>query len=102
SCQLPVKQVEGLEIRTLEGLSDSDEMHPLQETFIELQAAQCGYCTAGMIVSAQGLLNRVRYPSDEAIKSELQHNLCRCGVYDRVRRAIKLRIGRDEGFAYEV
>ena len=96
SCQLPVSRVEGLEITTLEGLAPGDELHPLQETFLEEQAAQCGFCTAGMIVTAQGLLNRTRYPSDEDIRTAFEHNLCRCGVYDRVRRAIKLRIGRPE------
>ena len=96
SCQLPLGHVAGLEITTVEGLAAGDELHPLQETFLEEQAAQCGYCTAGMIIAAQGLLNRVRYPSDEEIGVALSGNLCRCGVYDRVRRAVKLRIGRLE------
>lgn len=96
SCQLPVSHAAGLEITTLEGLGGADDLHPLQETFLEEQAAQCGFCTAGMIIAAQGLLNRVRYPSDDDIRSALTNNLCRCGVYDRVRRAIKLRIGRPE------
>ena len=96
SCQLPVGHVAGLEITTVEGLAGDDELHPLQETFLEEQAAQCGFCTAGMIIAAQGLLNRVRYPSDDEIRDALSGNLCRCGVYDRVRRAIKLRIGRLE------
>jgi len=96
SCQLPVGHVAGLEITTVEGLAEGDELHPLQETFLEEQSAQCGYCAAGMIIAAQGLLNRVRYPSDDEIRAALSSNLCRCGVYDRVRRAIKLRIGRLE------
>jgi len=96
SCQLPLGHVAGLDITTVEGLAEGDELHPLQETFLEEQAAQCGYCTAGMIIAAQGLLNRVRYPSDDEIRTALSGNLCRCGVYDRVRRAIKLRIGRLE------
>ncbi len=94
SCQLPASHAVDLEITTLEGLGGADDLHPLQETFLEEQAAQCGFCSAGMIIAAQGLLNRVRYPSDEDIRSALANNLCRCGVYDRVRRAIKLRIGR--------
>lgn len=101
SCQLPIKDVVGMDITTLEGLGTSAELHPLQETFIEEQAAQCGYCTSGMIVSAQGLLNRTRYPSDDEIREALQHNLCRCGVYDRVRRAIRLRMGRLSDKGYE-
>ncbi len=96
SCQLPVEHVAGLELTTLEGLAEGDEPHPLQETFIEEQAAQCGYCSAGMIMAAQGLLNRIRYPTDDDIRVALANNLCRCGVYDRVRRAIKLRTGKLE------
>ncbi len=102
SCQLPVKQVQGLPVTTLEGLGTTAELHSLQEAFIEEQAAQCGYCTAGMIIAAQGLLNRQRYPTDADIREALADNLCRCGAYDRVRRAIKLRIGRPENPAYEV
>jgi nicotinate dehydrogenase subunit B len=96
SCQLPVGQVEGLEIITVEGLGQADSLHPLQEAFIEEQAIQCGFCTSGMIISAQGLLNRTRYPTDDEIRTALSGNICRCGVYERVRRAIKLRIGRPE------
>ncbi len=102
SCQLPVEHVADLEIATLEGLSDGDDLHPLQETFLEERAAQCGFCTAGMIIAAQGILNRVRYPADDDIRAALSNNLCRCGVYDRVRRAIKLRIGRLEPPIYEI
>lgn len=94
SCKVPIHQVQNTKIITLEGLRDGDNLHPLQEAFLEEQAAQCGYCTAGMIIAAQGLLNRTRYPSDAQIREALNDNLCRCGVYDRVRRAIKLRIGR--------
>jgi CO/xanthine dehydrogenase Mo-binding subunit/aerobic-type carbon monoxide dehydrogenase small subunit (CoxS/CutS family) len=102
SCQLPVRQVEGLSIITVEGLGTADNLHALQEAFLEEQAGQCGYCTAGMIIAAQGLLNRQRYPSDDDIREALADNLCRCGAYDRVRRAIKLRIGRPESPIYEV
>lgn len=94
SCQLPVKQVAGLEITTVEGLGDAANLHPLQEAFMAEQAIQCGYCVSGMIIAAQGLLNRVRYPTDEQIREALADNICRCGVYERVRRAIKMRIGR--------
>lgn len=94
SCKLPVAQTQGTQITTIEGLGTPDAMHPLQEAFMAEQAIQCGYCVSGMIIAAQGLLNRTRYPSDEEIRTALDGNLCRCGVYDRVRRAIKLRIGR--------
>jgi nicotinate dehydrogenase subunit B len=96
TCKLPVTNVQGMAITTIEGFGSGEELHPLQEAFIEEQAIQCGYCTSGMIVAAQGLLNLQRYPSNEEIRSGLRDNLCRCGVYDRVRRAIKLRIGRPE------
>jgi nicotinate dehydrogenase subunit B len=103
SCQIPVKQAQGLNITTIEGLGRPDNLHPLQEAFLEEQAAQCGFCTAGMIISAQGLLNRTRYPSDDEIREALDGNLCRCGTHERVRRAIKLRIGRPErGPIYDV
>ena len=102
TCQLPVSHAAGLEITTLEGLGRADDLHPLQQTFLEEQAAQCGFCSAGMIIAAQGLLNRTRYPTDDDIRAALSKNLCRCGVYDRVRRAIKLRIGRLEKPIHEV
>jgi CO/xanthine dehydrogenase Mo-binding subunit/aerobic-type carbon monoxide dehydrogenase small subunit (CoxS/CutS family) len=94
SCKLPVEQAQGTQITTIEGLGTPDALHPLQEAFMAEQAIQCGYCVSGMIIAAQGLLNRTRYPTDEEIRTALDGNLCRCGVYDRVRRAIKLRIGR--------
>ncbi len=94
SCQLPVQQVAGLAITTIEGLGTANALHPLQEAFIEEQAIQCGYCASGMIIAAQGLLNRTRYPTDDEIRTALSDNICRCGVYERVRRAIKMRIGR--------
>lgn len=102
TCQLPVSHAAGLEITTLEGLGSDDDLHPLQQTFLEEQAAQCGFCSAGMIIAAQGLLNRTRYPTDNDIRAALSRNLCRCGVYDRVRRAIKLRIGRLESPIHEL
>ncbi|MFC1996030.1 molybdopterin cofactor-binding domain-containing protein, partial [Chloroflexota bacterium] len=103
TCKLPVKNVIGAQIVTVEGLGTPDNLHPMQEAFIEEQAIQCGYCTSGMITAAQGLLNRVRYPTDEEIRDELAENLCRCGVHDRVRRAVRLRVGRpDMGLIYQV
>jgi nicotinate dehydrogenase subunit B len=93
SCQIAVGKVQGVAITTIEGLGTAGNLHPLQEAFIEEQAIQCGYCVSGMIMAAQGLLNQRRYPTDEEIRTALADNLCRCGVYDRVRRAIKLRIG---------
>lgn len=102
SCELPVRRVGDLPIITLEGLGTVDNLHPLQETFLEEQSAQCGYCTSGFVMAAQGLLNRVRYPSREDMNTALADNLCRCGTYDRIRRALQLRVGHMDDPIYEV
>ena len=94
SCRMPVRSVQGQEIVTLEGLGTADDLHPLQEAFIEEQAVQCGYCTPGMIIAAKALLDRNPHPSDAEIRAEMAANLCRCGTYDRVLRAIKRAAGR--------
>jgi len=94
SCHLQVGSVQGLKIITIEGLGRPEKLHPLQEAFIEEQATQCGYCTAGLVIAAQGLLNRHRYPTESQINEALDGHLCRCGTHERVRRAIKLRIAR--------
>lgn len=96
SCQLEVGKVGAAQIITIEGLGTPEHLHPLQEAFIDQQATQCGYCTAGLVIAAQGLLNKVRYPTDEQIDQALDGHLCRCGTHERVRRAIKLRIARPE------
>ena len=89
SCRLPVRSVQGREITTVEGLGTRENLHPLQQAFIEEQAIQCGFCVPGMIISAKVLLDRNPHPTDAEIKAEMSDNLCRCGVYDRMRRAIK-------------
>ena len=98
SCRLSVRAAQGREITTLEGLGTRKNLHPLQQAFIDVQAIQCGYCVPGMIISAKVLLDRSPNPTDEEIKAELSANLCRCGVYDRIRRAIKrsTKISEDE------
>ena len=96
SCHLTVSAVQGSEIVTIEGLGAPDDLHPLQEAFIEEQATQCGYCTPGMVIAAQGLLNQQRYPTEAHINQALDGHLCRCGTHERVRRAIKLRIARPD------
>jgi len=95
SCRIPVRSVQGRPITTLEGLGTADDLHPLQQAFVEEQAVQCGYCTPGMIIAAKALLDRNPHPTDGEIRAELSDNLCRCGVYDRVLRAIKRTIGQD-------
>lgn len=94
SCKLPVESVQGRQITTLEGLSASGALDPVQQAFVDEGAVQCGFCTPGMIVAARALLNRSPQPTDEQIGAALAHNLCRCGVYDRVRRAIHRAAGQ--------
>ena len=89
SCVTPISVVQGRTITTLEGLGTADAPGPLQRAFIEEQAAQCGYCIAGMIVRAQALLNRNPNPSDEDIRRHLQPNLCRCGTHMRIVKAVR-------------
>jgi aerobic-type carbon monoxide dehydrogenase small subunit (CoxS/CutS family) len=76
-------------VRTVEGLGSATQPGPLQRAFIDQQAAQCGYCIAGMIMRAQSLLERVKTPSDEQIREHLQPNLCRCGTHMRIVAAIR-------------
>ena len=91
SCVLPVGNVVGLKIVTLEGLGDAQHPHPIQQAFIAAQAAQCGYCLNGMIMATKALLDRNARPSDLEIKQALKYHLCRCGTHveilDAVRRA---------------
>lgn len=87
SCQIPVQALEGAEITTIEGLSESGD-HVLQKLWVELNVPQCGYCQAGMLMAAAELLKRIPNPSDEEIDTHIS-NICRCGTYPRIRDAIK-------------
>ena len=89
SCVFPIGSASGAQITTVEGLGDERKPHPLQTAFIEEQAAQCGFCISGMIVSAAALLRRKPHPSDPEIKTALDGNLCRCGTHLRILRAVK-------------
>ncbi len=89
SCVTPIGPLAGKEITTLEGLGSIDHPGPLQRAFIEEQAAQCGYCIAGMMMRAHALLLKNPHPSDAAIRSELEPNLCRCGTHMRILRAVQ-------------
>lgn len=89
SCQTPLSDVAGADIVTLEGLGTQGEPGTVQQAFIDEQAAQCGYCINGMIMTAQALLERNPDPSDDEIKSALDANLCRCGTHARIIRAVK-------------
>ena len=91
SCLMTVDQAaqERLEITTVEGLAEGDRLHPVQQAFIEEDAMQCGYCTSGMIIGAAALLMQDPHPSEATIKERMANHLCRCGVYNRVVRAIQ-------------
>jgi nicotinate dehydrogenase subunit A len=88
SCVYPVSSVTG-RVTTLEGLGSSEHPHPLQQAFIDEQAAQCGYCINGMIMQAKALLDANPHPTDSEIKDALAANLCRCGTHLRIVRAVK-------------
>jgi nicotinate dehydrogenase subunit A len=89
SCQMPVADVGGKKVVTLEGLSRPGQLHPLQRAFIDEQAVQCGYCINGMIMQAAALLQTNKKPTEQDIKAALAENLCRCGTHLRIVRAIK-------------
>ena len=89
SCSIPVNAAQNRGITTLEGLGTLEHPHVLQTAFIEEQAAQCGYCMNGMIMTAKVLLDKNPHPNDDQIKQALNGNLCRCGSHVRVIRAIK-------------
>ncbi len=89
SCDVPVSAVAGKSITTVEGIGSMDKPHPLQRAFVDEQAAQCGYCATGIIMSAKALLDVNASPSDAEIKAALSKNLCRCGTHQRILRAVK-------------
>ena len=89
SCLLPVEDVAGKEVLTLEGLANNGDLHPIQETFFENFAIQCGYCTPGMIMVSKALLNHNPDPSRDEIVSALTGNYCRCTGYEPIIRAVE-------------
>jgi nicotinate dehydrogenase subunit A len=89
SCLTPILVLQGREIKTVEGLGTVDRPGPLQQAFIDEQAAQCGYCIAGMIMRAQALLERNPSPSDDEIRTHMNPGLCRCGTHMRILRAVR-------------
>jgi nicotinate dehydrogenase subunit A len=94
ACMLPVSTVAGKKIVTIEGLGSPDKPHPVQAAFIAEQAAQCGYCTAGMVMTAASLLMKKPGATTQEAKEALAGNLCRCGSHQRVLRAIQRAAGR--------
>ena len=99
SCITHVCDVVGKQVMTIEGLADGDELHPLQQAFIDEDAMQCGYCTPGMIMSGVGLLTQNADPSEEEIVAGMQGNICRCGTYPRIVCAIQRAAAQMRGAA---
>jgi nicotinate dehydrogenase subunit A len=89
SCDISLSAAAGKSITTLEGIGSLEKMHALQSAFVAEQAAQCGYCTSGIIMTAYALLARNAHPSDKEICAALDGNICRCGTHARILRAIK-------------
>jgi nicotinate dehydrogenase subunit A len=89
SCVTPTSVVEGKRIRTLDGLSTNGQLHPVQEAFVHEQAAQCGYCLNGMLMTASAFLAKNKNPTDAQIADALAGNLCRCGTHQRFVAAVR-------------
>lgn len=95
SCLTHVHSIKNREIKTVEGLSTSTTLDPLQQAFIDTGAVQCGYCTAGMLMAARQLLNRNPTPNDQEIRAGISGNLCRCTGYHKIVEAIALAASRE-------
>lgn len=89
SCQLPVSAVGNQKITTIEGLSENGD-HPVQKAWLEIDVPQCGYCQAGQIMTASALLKQNPNPSDSEIETAMNGNICRCGTYTRIKKAVKV------------
>jgi aerobic-type carbon monoxide dehydrogenase small subunit (CoxS/CutS family) len=90
SCGLTLKQINGKRVTTIEGLEQNNKLHPVQEAFLKQDAQQCGFCTSGMIMNAVGLLNTIPNPNHQQIIDGMNDNLCRCGSYNDITKAIKM------------
>ena len=90
SCITPVSSVVGKEVTTIEGLEKDGKLHPVQEAFLNTDAFQCSYCASGMIMSAVALLDKTPAPDEDAITNAMNGNICRCGTYPYIMKAIRL------------
>jgi aerobic-type carbon monoxide dehydrogenase small subunit (CoxS/CutS family) len=94
SCVLRVAAVAGKEVTTIEGISQGGRLHPVQEAFLEAEAFQCGYCTPGMVMATVGLLRTNSKPSVQDIARAMDRNVCRCGTYQRIVKAVQIAADR--------
>ncbi|HEX5005292.1 MAG TPA: (2Fe-2S)-binding protein [Gemmatimonadales bacterium] len=101
SCLVLAQAVEGQEVTTVEGMAEGAALHPLQQTFVELGAAQCGYCTPGVLLAAEALLDEHPAPTRDEIKLALSGNICRCTGYIKIYEAIELAAARMRGESAE-
>ncbi len=96
SCLLPAAQLDKREVQTIDGLGQKEQLHPIQEAFVENHAVQCGYCTPGLIMSTKALLDENAAPDDDAIKAAISGNLCRCTGYHHIFASVKAACGNKE------
>ena len=101
ACEVPVGEVGVRQVTTLEGLGNAEELHPLQRAFLDEQAAQCGFCIPGIIMTAAALLAENPHPSDTELRMVLEGKLCRCGSHGRILRAIR-RVADGDGSGAEI
>jgi nicotinate dehydrogenase subunit A len=94
SCVIPIGSAAGKSITTIEAIGEGDELHPVQAAFLEAEAFQCGYCTPGMVMATIGLLKDTPNPSDQDIARLMDRNVCRCGSYARIVRAVRIAADR--------
>ncbi len=94
ACLVLAGQAEGREVVTVEGLAEGEELHAVQQAFVEAGAVQCGFCTPGLVVASHDLLARNAYPTDAEIREALAGNLCRCTGYEKILDAVRLAAGR--------
>jgi aerobic carbon-monoxide dehydrogenase small subunit len=93
SCTVLAVQADGMDVTTIEGVADGDELHPVQEAFRDMHALQCGYCTPGMVMAAISLLRENPDPTEDEIRHDLEGNLCRCTGYDHIVQAVQTAAG---------
>jgi aerobic-type carbon monoxide dehydrogenase small subunit (CoxS/CutS family) len=96
ACSTLAIDCEGREIRTIEGLAQGGQLHPVQEAFIENDGYQCGFCTPGQVMSAVALLERHPQPTEDLVRREMAGNVCRCGAYPNIVRSVLATAGKEE------